>query len=237
MASLSEMQQSLKDKHWEEIKRRNANRVAKEIQGNRSRRKPINLNEGMADYNSRKEAEKGVQVKPSDIVNVPAKEEPSNEGKSNLIGSTTLFEETNTPSAPTARESERDAASKVFNSGRKNPATAQRIKRESAPVIDFEMLASRGYAEPTMRVKPGEGIVNPEAPVDRNGELQAQTALNEPKQRLGKDLMYSKAKENTGELAEQKPMAEPKQPNFDEMWANADDDTKAKFAEFLANNK
>ena len=227
MASLSEMQQSLKDKHWEEIKRRNANRVAKEIQGNRSRRKPINLNEGMADYNSRKEAEKGVQVKPSDIVNVPAKEEPSNEGKSNLIGSTTLFEETNTPSAPTARESEREAASKVFNSGRKKPAQVQRIQRESAPVIDFEMLASRGYAEPTMREKPGDGIVN-----------QVEKA-EEPKVRLGKDLMYSKANErNADELAEQKPMAEPKQPSFDEMWASFDDDTKSKIlAQYQENNK
>lgn len=142
---------------------------------------------------------------------------------------------------PTERADERQAASKIFNSGsKKKPAQAQRIQRESAPVIDFEMLASRGYMNPEMREKPGEGLTNPVAPVDNNGELEARTALNEPKQRLGKDLMYSKARENTGELEAQKPIAEPQKPNYDNMLealSNADDDTKAKVAEFLASLK
>lgn len=142
---------------------------------------------------------------------------------------------------PTERADERQAASKIFNSGsKKKPAQAQRIQRESAPVIDFEMLASRGYMNPEMREKPGEGLTNPVAPVDNNGELEAQTALNEPKQRLGKDLMYSKARENTGELEAQKPIAEPQKPNYDDMMealSNADDNTKAKVAEFLASLK
>lgn len=105
---------------------------------------------------------------------------------------------------------------------------AQRpIKRENAPVIDFGRLAEKGYLSEQRSNNPGENMPDPTAKSE------------EPPVRRGKDLLYSKARErNPEELTEQAPIKEPvqetKAPNYDDMWANASDDDKAAFAEFMA---
>jgi hypothetical protein len=101
------------------------------------------------------------------------------------------------------------------------------VKREKAPVIDFGRLAEKGYLSEQRSNNPGENMPNPMAKNE------------EPPVRRGKDLLYSKARErNTEELTEQAPIKEPvqetKAPNYDDMWANASDDDKAAFAEFMA---
>ena len=100
-------------------------------------------------------------------------------------------------------------------------------QREKAPVIDFGRLAEKGYLSEQRSNNPGENMPDPTAKSE------------EPPVRRGKDLLYSKARErNPEELTEQAPIKEPvqetKAPNYDDMWANASDDDKAAFAEFMA---
>ena len=101
------------------------------------------------------------------------------------------------------------------------------VKREKAPIIDFGRLAARGYMSEDMTERPGENIPDP-------------TQQEQPKVRLGKDLLYSKARERSAsELAEQAPIKEPQQKepakqSYDDMWASASDEDKAAFAEFMA---
>lgn len=133
-----------------------------------------------------------------------------------------------TVTAPVPSESKPQPEAKPQQQAPQQKPAQRPIKREKAPVIDFGRLAEKGYLATERSSNPGENMPDPTAKSE------------EPPVRRGKDLLYSKARErNPEELTEQAPIKEPvqqetKAPNYDDMWANASDDDKAAFAEFMA---
>jgi hypothetical protein len=218
-------EQKLQDAHWEKVRKASRDRAAKVSAARAKKSKPFHIQDGAFQYETNKQRAENYSPFIRKQERLPV-DEISNHAATGETQTEKIIRVT----SPTEQTQKQEAETQPQKPAQQRPQQkpAQRpIKRENAPVIDFGRLAEKGYLSEQRSNNPGENMPDP-------------TAKNEePPVRRGKDLLYSKARErNPEELTEQTPIKEPvqetKAPNYDDMWANASDDDKAAFAEFMA---
>jgi hypothetical protein len=218
-------EQKLQDAHWEKVRKASRDRAAKVSAARAKKSKPFHIQDGAFQYETNKQRAENYSPFIRKQERLPV-DEISNHAATGETQTEKIIRVT----SPTEQTQKQEAETQPQKPAQQRPQQkpAQRpIKRENAPVIDFGRLAEKGYLSEQRSNNPGENMPDPTAKSE------------EPPVRRGKDLLYSKARErNTEELTEQAPIKEPvqetKAPNYDDMWANASDDDKAAFAEFMA---
>ena len=218
-------EQKLQDAHWEKVRKASRDRAAKVSAARAKKSKPFHIQDGAFQYETNKQRAENYSPFIRKQERLPV-DEISNHAATGETQTEKIIRVT----SPTEQTQKQEAETQPQKPAQQRPQQkpAQRpIKREKAPVIDFGRLAEKGYLSEQRSNNPGENMPDPTAKSE------------EPPVRRGKDLLYSKARErNPEELTEQAPIKEPvqetKAPNYDDMWANASDDDKAAFAEFMA---
>ena len=185
-----------------------------------------NIQEGAQIYQENKRRVEGYSPLPTEEQTLPV-DEISNHAETGETQTEKIIRVTSPEKQPAQQQTQETQPQKPAQQRPQQKPAQRPIKRENAPVIDFGRLAEKGYLSEQRSNNPGENMPDPTAKSE------------EPPVRRGKDLLYSKARErNPEELTEQAPIKEPvqetKAPNYDDMWANASDDDKAAFAEFMA---
>jgi hypothetical protein len=220
-----EDEQKLQDAHWEKVRKASRDRAAKVSAARAKKSKPFHIQDGAFQYETNKQRAENYSPFIRKQERLPV-DEISNHAATGETQTEKIIRVT----SPTEQTQKQEAETQPQKPAQQRPQQkpAQRpIKRENAPVIDFGRLAEKGYLSEQRSNNPGENMPDPTAKSE------------EPPVRRGKDLLYSKARErNPEEQTEQIPIKEPvqktKAPNYDDMWANASDDDKAAFAEFMA---
>lgn len=211
-------EQKLKDAAWEKRRKASRDRAAKVSAARAKKSKPFNIQDGASQYETNKQRAENYSPFMGKQERLPVDD----------ISNHAATGETQTEKNIRMTSPEKQPAQQQTQETQPQKPAQRPIKREKAPVIDFGRLAEKGYLATERSSNPGENMPDPTAKSE------------EPPVRRGKDLLYSKARErNPEELTEQAPIKEPvqqetKAPNYDDMWANASDDDKAAFAEFMA---
>ena len=220
-------EQKLKDAHWEKVRKVSRDRAAKVSAARAKKSRPFHIQDGAFQYETNKQRAENYSPFMEKIERLPV-DEISNHAATGETQTEKYIRMTSPEKQPAQQQTQETQPQKPAQQRPQQKPAQRPIKREKAPVIDFGRLAEKGYLATERSSNPGENMPDPTAKSE------------EPPVRRGKDLLYSKARErNPEELTEQAPIKEPvqqetKAPNYDDMWANASDDDKAAFAEFMA---
>lgn len=219
-------EQKLQDAHWEKVRKASRDRAAKVSAARAKKSKPFHIQDGAFQYETNKQRAENYSPFIRKQERLPV-DEISNHAATGETQTEKIIRVTSPEKQPAQQQTQETQPQKPAQQRPQQKPAQRPIKRENAPVIDFGRLAEKGYLSEQRSNNPGENMPDPTAKSE------------EPPVRRGKDLLYSKARErNPEELTEQTPIKEPvqetKAPNYDDMWANASDDDKAAFAEFMA---
>ena len=219
-------EQKLQDAHWEKVRKASRDRAAKISAARTKKSKPFHIQDGAFQYETNKQRAENYSPFIRKQERLPV-DEISNHAATGETQTEKIIRVTSPEKQPAQQQTQETQPQKPAQQRPQQKPAQRPIKRENAPVIDFGRLAEKGYLSEQRSNNPGENMPDPTAKSE------------EPPVRRGKDLLYSKARErNPEELTEQAPIKEPvqetKAPNYDDMWANASDDDKAAFAEFMA---